>query len=100
MATVKEKKDGAIQIKGKMTVINAFSIKKSLIDMAFGGKSVTLDLSGVEEMDSSGFQLLALVRREAGTRRLPFRVSSASRAVMEVIDLFHAGKKFMKGASK
>jgi len=99
MAIVELHKDDAIHIKGRMTVANAAYLKDSLMADAFNGKAVTLDLSGVEEMDSAGFQLLVLARREAANKRLPFRVSSASRAVMDVLSLFRAEKDFIKGVS-
>ena len=91
MATVKRTSEGVVLVEGRMTIPNAWELKEGLIRAAFEGpaegKGVLLDLSGVEDMDTSGLQLLLLLRREALARGLGFRVLAAARAAEDVFSL-------------
>lgn len=77
-----------------MTIYNALQQKAQLIDALRACDALELDLSGVAEIDTAGFQLLVLVKREA--RRLGKRAAivAHSPAVREVVDFFNMAAAF------
>ena len=68
MATRKKNAAKRIAIGEDMTIYNAAVQKQALIDALTAGQRLEIDLSAVGEIDTAGFQLLMLVKREA--RRL------------------------------
>ncbi|MBZ0156481.1 MAG: STAS domain-containing protein [Alphaproteobacteria bacterium] len=90
MAAGTEKRDGArmVCIENDMTILNAAALKKLLLDSLDSVPGLLLDLSRVGEMDTSGFQLLVLIKREAQVTGKGFRIASVSPAVEAVLDLY------------
>jgi anti-anti-sigma factor len=85
--------DGISSIKGKMTVVEARLLKEELMALLEGEGDILLDLSDVEDMDSAGFQLLALLSREAqAAGRRAVRVTEHSQATQEIIKTFRANE--------
>ena len=68
MATRKKKTAPPLVIAEDMTIYNAAAQKQRLLDALQGTDRLEIDLSAVGEIDTAGFQLLVLVKREA--RRL------------------------------
>jgi anti-anti-sigma factor len=88
---VRVEKDGGfrrLEIKTEMTIQNARGLKSVLLENLLEASEMEVDLSGVVEMDSSGFQLLVMLGREAEALGNVFRVSSHSRATQAVMDLY------------
>lgn len=78
-----------ITVDGDMTIYNATEIKHRLIDAVQTVPILELDLSHVGEMDTSGFQLLALAKRESQRHDHVLRIVGHSPAVREVIEFFN-----------
>lgn len=96
MASKFKSKNGIHRLKpeGEMTVYNAASMKTSLMQALHNCKEMEIDLAEVSEMDSAGFQLLLLAKREAGNLNKPLRLMNHSEAALEVINLYHMAGHF------
>jgi anti-anti-sigma factor len=72
-----------------MTIYNVGQLKEQLINTLASAPLTELDLSQVNEMDTAGFQLLALAKKEslAGDREL--RIVGHSPAVQDVLEFFN-----------
>ncbi|MCX7166842.1 MAG: STAS domain-containing protein [Rhodocyclales bacterium] len=83
--------DGAtrLTVDGDLTIYHATEIRQRLIDGIRSGPVLELDLSHVGEMDTAGFQLLALAKREALRLDHALRIVGHSLAVREVIEFFN-----------
>ena len=85
-----EKSDGLsrLQIEGEMTVLYAAALKKDLLDNLADCSKLDIDLSQVSEMDTAGFQLLFLIKREAGLSDKSMRITAHSPATLSVLKLY------------
>ena len=83
-----------LAIKEDMTIYNASSQKIQLLDALVECSELDLDLSQVSEMDTAGFQLLILAKREAIDAGKSLRLVAHSRAVTELLDLYHMASYF------
>jgi anti-anti-sigma factor len=83
--------DGAAHLilDGPMTIYNANEIKAQLMNGLQAAPSVELDLSHVNEMDTAGFQLLVMAKRESQRQGHTLRIVAHSPAVREVIDFYN-----------
>ena len=73
-----------------MTVFTASELKPALEAVLASGETASeLDLSQVAEFDSAGLQIVLAARRTQGAAEHPLTVGAASRAVREVLELFH-----------
>lgn len=77
-----------------MTIYNAAAQKETLLDALAGCKELDLDLLKVGEMDSAGFQVLLLTKREAVKAGKTVRLTAHSSAVTEFLDLFNMASYF------
>jgi anti-sigma B factor antagonist len=82
--------DGRLCVEGDMTVFTAAEMKPALTDALTAGKAIRkLDLSQVSEFDSAGLQLVLAVLRGPTTPDRPIALVTASRAVLDVLELMH-----------
>lgn len=83
--------DGAkrLTLNGDLTIYDAAEIKKRLINAVRAGSVLELDLSQVGEIDTAGFQLLALAKRESQTLEHDLHIVGHSPMVREVIEFFN-----------
>lgn len=83
--------DGAtrLTIEGELSIYDAAEIKRHLIEGIRGAAVFELDLSHVAVMDSAGFQLLTLAKRESQELGHVLRIVGHSPAVLEVIEFFN-----------
>ena len=82
--------DGAqIRIDGELTIYTAAESKELLMDALNVHASFDVNLEAVEEIDTSGLQLLLLMQREAKTLNKPFVLSGLSPAMQDVIGLLN-----------
>ena len=73
---------------GALTIFQAAERKPELLHaLSLMQREVTLDLSGVDEIDTAGLQLLLLLRREIARQGGILHVTACSPAVMAVLDL-------------
>lgn len=88
--TVEKTKDSCkLSIDGEMNIYNAAELKKDILAKTSDCPNIKLDLSGVNEMDSSGLQLLLLLKREADAANKEFELVSQSETTRNVLELFN-----------
>jgi anti-anti-sigma factor len=75
----------AFQIDGGMTIYQASERKTQLMEALHASTELDIDLANVGEMDSSGLQLLILVKREAQSLGKQVRFLGHSKAVVDVL---------------
>jgi len=75
-----------MRIDQNMTIYNAAALKPVVLAAVLDSDNPEIDLSSVNEIDSSGLQLLLLARREATARGRTLRLVGAGAAVSEVLD--------------
>ena len=79
----------SLTVNGDLTIYHAAEIKQRLIDSVRASAVLELDLSQVGEMDTAGFQLLALAKRESQKLGHALRIVGHSPAVREVIEFLN-----------
>lgn len=72
-----------------MNVYNASAQKAMLLNALAGCQELEMDLSQVGEMDTAGFQILLLAKREALKANKTVWLMARSKAVTELIDLYN-----------
>ncbi|MDO9069246.1 MAG: STAS domain-containing protein [Deltaproteobacteria bacterium] len=83
-----------VRVDGEMTIYHALEHKQALLECLGHCTEMEIDLSGVSEMDTTGFQLLVLAKREAVRSGRPLRLVKHSPATLEVMDMFHMAAYF------
>lgn len=83
--------DGAMHLilDGPMTIYNAAEIMAQLLNGVQSASILELDLSHVGEVDTAGFQLLVMAKRESQRLDHTLRIVAHSPAVREVIDFYN-----------
>ena len=94
MATRKKKSDPPLAIAEDMTIYNAAAQKQRLLDALLATDRLEIDLSAVSEIDTAGFQLLVLVKREARRLEKEALIVAHSEAVREVLDFYNMAATF------
>jgi anti-sigma B factor antagonist len=91
-----ERRDTSLRLhpEGEMTIYNAADFKPALLDALAQSDDIELDLSAVSELDTSGVQLLMLMKREAVGAGKSLKLSGHSPAVLEVFELLGLGGWF------
>ncbi len=84
-----ETQAGRLTIDTDLTIYNAVDAKRKLLDAVRNVATLELDLSQVAEMDTAGFQLLVLAKREAQRLDRSLRIVAHSPAVREVIEFYN-----------
>lgn len=77
-----------------MTIYHAAAQKPQLLEALAAADVLEIDLSAVAEIDTAGFQLLILVKREARRLGKEARIVAHSQAVREVLDFFNVAADF------
>ena len=88
------KKQHKTTIKEDMNVYNAAAQKDMLLKALASCQELDIDLSQVGEMDTAGFQILLLTKREALKANKTVRLTGHSKAVTELIDLYNMASYF------
>ncbi|UXY16328.1 STAS domain-containing protein [Chitiniphilus purpureus] len=79
---------GTYRLTGELTIFYAAMLKDELVALLGTAKApLSLDLSGVEDIDTSGVQLLLMFKREAARRGASVSYSGHSPAVLAVLEL-------------
>jgi anti-sigma B factor antagonist len=81
----------SLSIVGDLNIYAAASSRQELFQALEAVEQLEIDLSGIEDFDSSGVQLLLLLKREAGRNRKQLEFVAHSPVVREVIDLLNLG---------
>lgn len=82
-----------VRPEGEMTIFAAAELKQPLLAALDGAPALALDLSRVEELDTSGLQLLMLLAREARAKGTAVTLGELSKAAEEALDLAHARRR-------
>jgi len=90
------KEDGqkVLQLAGDLTIYSATEARKDLEAHLDQHRALVLDLSEVDEIDTSGVQVLLWLKREALGRGEAFSLIRHSPMVVEVFDLLRVGGIF------
>ncbi len=88
------KSSNRLAIAEDMTIYNAMAQKQLLIDALSTHDLLELDLSAVGEIDTAGFQLLVLVKREAVRLGKTASIVAHSQCVQEVVDFLDMAAHF------
>ena len=80
-----------LRIEGELTIFRAAEIKPALLGEPM---PLTIDLSGVTELDSAGVQLLMLAKRTALAQQRELALVGHSPAVLEVFELLNLAAFF------
>jgi len=83
-----------ITIEGDMTIYSACEMRDELQKLLDKCNSMEFDLSGVSELDTSGFQLLLQVKKQSNAAGKEVLMSSHSPAVLEVLELYGVEEYF------
>ncbi len=88
--------DGAVHltIDTPMTIYTAQKIKEQLMAGLQAASVLVLDLSLVDEMDTAGFQLLVMAKRECQRLGRTLRIVAHNRVVRDVIDFYNMDSFF------
>jgi|JFJP01.1.fsa_nt_gi anti-anti-sigma factor len=91
-----EQNNGRLSLfpEGDMTIYHAAELMPVLLDALKQSDRIELDLSKVCELDTSGVQLLMLMKREAVAAGKSLKLSGHSAAVLEVFELLGLGGWF------
>ena len=85
---------GTLAISGELTIYDATAAKTSLLAGLAATRDIEIDLSGVDEIDSAGVQLLIILKREAVKTGKTVRFVQHSAATLEVLDRFNLASYF------
>ncbi len=89
---ITEQKDSSkcvLKLDGDMTIYTAMENKVHFDSYLYSEQNISLDMLAVNEFDSSGFQMLLLLERQALANDNTFKITKASPAVEEVLSLYH-----------
>ena len=78
-----------IALEQDLTIYNAAEIKTRLMTELSAHEQLELDLSKISEMDTTGVQLLLLLKREAQRLGKQARIVGHSQEVQETIDFLN-----------
>jgi anti-anti-sigma factor len=79
---------------GEMTIYSAAELKPALLQALSQSEEIEIDLAEISEMDTSGVQLLMLMKREAAAAGKALKLAGHSPAVLEVFELLGLGNWF------
>jgi len=96
MAIVVKNKNGVCRIRpeGEITIYSAAAMKESLLGALQKCNEMEIDLGKVGEMDTAGYQLLLLLKREADNQSKSLRLTNHGQAALEVLNLFQMAGHF------
>lgn len=89
--SMEDSADGTMRLAGELTIYTAADFKTALINRLGQSKSLTVDLSGVSELDCAGIQVMLLAQREAAVGARTLQWEKHSPAVSEVLGILNLG---------
>ncbi len=75
-------------LSGEMTVYSAGKLKDVLLNELKSCSGITIDLAEIDEADTSGFQLLLFLKREAANLGKSFRITEMSSRLRNIFNLY------------
>lgn len=83
-----------MSISGEMSIYEAMELKESLLGALEDIQTLEINLSQVTEIDTVGFQMLVLAKREAERDNKTLQLVEHSEATRDVIDTFRMADYF------
>lgn len=83
-----------LAIDGPMTVYEAEAQRNELLQALDASQGLEIDVSGLDEIDTAGVQLLVLAQREARLAGKPLRLSGQSAALQEALGRYGLAAHF------
>ncbi len=83
-----------VRIDGDVNIYNAIEMKRQLLDHLGSAAELEINLAQVGEMDTAGFQVLCLTKREAAKAGKTLRLTSHSPAALEIMDMYNMAAYF------
>lgn len=74
---------------GELTVYTVAKLKGVLMNELNAFSGVVLNLSGIDDADTAGFQLMLFMKREAESAGKPFVIDEASARVKSIFSLYN-----------
>lgn len=89
----------SMRIDGEMTIYTALLQKQGILQMireciVDARSAIEVDLSQISDFDTAGVQLLIMAHKEAATNGHKLYLGELSKAVAEVLDLYHIRSMF------
>ncbi len=83
-----------LTLTGDLTIYEALEVKHTLINALSEAQELEINLSDVSALDTAGFQILYLAKREALAMGKVLSLVAHSAATREVLDLYHMNAYF------
>lgn len=80
---------GSVTIDGEMNIYNAVDLKESLVGGLRKYEELEINLAAVTHIDTTGIQLLILMKREAGKLGRILRLTNHSSVMLQAFDTYH-----------
>jgi anti-anti-sigma regulatory factor len=94
-----EKKPGQLALEGELTIYDAAELKDILLSRLHANTALSVDLSGVTELDTAGVQLMLMLQQESLSRGKKLQWKKHSTAVSQLLGLLNLGSTFGAPAS-
>jgi anti-anti-sigma factor len=76
-------------VQGEFNIYSAAQLKDELLGVLDSHQQLDIDLGGVEDFDSSGVQILLMLKREAQRQGRSLTLTQHAPSVREVLDLLN-----------
>ena len=83
-----------VYLTGEIDMDRSPEVRKALVAAVGQGRALTVDMAGVDYMDSSGIACLVLAYQQANTARLDFELANVQPRVRKVLELARLDKVF------
>jgi anti-anti-sigma factor len=77
-----------LRLNGPLCIYSAQELKRTLLDALAATEQLVLEMSSVDDIDSAGLQLLALLQREAALQGKAMCLQSPSEPVRDLMQLY------------
>jgi len=81
-------------IDGEMSIYDAAALKQGMLDALDNCQTLEIDLSQVSEIDTAGFQVLLLAKRESQRNNKVLRLVNHSDATLDVLETYQMADLF------
>jgi anti-sigma B factor antagonist len=85
--TIKQDGQPSLRLCGALTIYTVAQARSEIPSRMASHRAQVLDLSGIDELDTAGVQLLLWIKRDMAKRGSELTLASHSPAVVEVLDL-------------
>jgi anti-anti-sigma factor len=84
----------SVKLAGDVTLDDSLELKRKLLDAVSAATEIEVDVSQVSDIDTAGFQLLILAKRESVLRQKKFRLVKHSQPVVEIMVTYNLASYF------